>query len=272
MMNATWRRLGSPAWLASGLVLLLPTLAQAQLFPNRTIRRERPPCSSEPPFNATVRRDYFGYYPTCWSRFPAGWECPCPNPEKPNAALEFQRMPLGSQRGNGPRVDSGAGLDDTAPDDMGDRKPANPAGDNAIPLPNGGRSPFELDPNPKPPGTPGADPTPPPSGPGSRPSAGLMEMPKLPATTPSASFESPLQPGAMAMTPDASLASNNTSEARPDLGPLPSAPVSIPNNLANPSDPIYQPTQTAPAPAPVQAPKRRGILSSLFGPKNTQNR
>ncbi len=90
MLKATWRRLGSPAWLAIGLVFLLPTLAEAQLFPNRTIRRERPPCTSETPFNAQVRRDYFGYYPTCWSRFPSGWACPCPNPELPNLAAVVQ--------------------------------------------------------------------------------------------------------------------------------------------------------------------------------------
>ena len=50
MLKATRRRFGSPAWLAVGLVMLLPALAEAQLFPNRTIRREKPSCATEPPF------------------------------------------------------------------------------------------------------------------------------------------------------------------------------------------------------------------------------
>jgi hypothetical protein len=274
MLKATWRRLGSPAWAAIGLLFLLPTLAEAQLFPNRTIRRERPPCSSEPPFNAQVRRDYFGYYPTCWSRFPAGWDCPGYNPEKPNLDQSIKEHPFGQKR---PGTDTGLGPDEGNPDD---RQPMNP-GDNPIPpVPNAGRSPFELDPNPtpKPPApNPGADPftTPPapaPSGPGGRnsTSTGVLDMPSLPATSPSTSYESPLKPGAIAMAPDATLASSNTTDLRPDLGPLPSPPVSMPNNLTPPADPTGQPILGTPAPA--QAPRRRGFLSSLFGPKNTQNR
>jgi hypothetical protein len=280
MLKATWRRLGSPAWLAFGLTILLPTLAQAQLFPNRTIRRERPPCSSEPPFNAQVRRDYFGYYPTCWTRFPAGWECPGYNPEKPNLDQSIKDYgPMGGQKR--PAVDTGPGMDDANPDNPGGRQPGNP-NDNPIPLPNQGRSPFELDPNPKPPGAnPGVDPFTPPSpptptppviGPGGRPgtSAGVMEMPSLPATSPSTSYESPLKPGAIAMASEATLASSNSSDLRPDLGPLPPPPVSMPNNLTSPTDPTSQPVLGTPTPA--QAPRRRGFLSSLFGPKNTQNR
>ena len=176
-------------------------------------------------------------------------------------------------------------MDNGNPDDPGDRKPNNPAGDNAIPLPNGGRSPFELDPNPNtpkpPPVNPGGDPfttpNPPtatPPVPGGRPStsASRMEMPQLPSTSPSTSYESPLVPGSIAMAPEATLASTNSTDSRPDLGPLPAQPVSIPNNLTSPSDPVNQPMMGTPAPAPAQAPRRRGFLSNLFGPKNTQNR
>ena len=92
-MQRTLRQIGRPAWLGLTLMVSLPGLAQAQLFPNRTITRERQPCATEPPFYSTVRRNFYGYYPTCWSRFPDGWGCPCPNPELPNAAAAFQKQP-----------------------------------------------------------------------------------------------------------------------------------------------------------------------------------
>jgi hypothetical protein len=285
MLKATWRRLGSPAWLAAGLVMLIPTLAQAQLFPNRTIRRERPPCSSEPPFNAQVRRDYFGYYPTCWTRFPSGWQCPCPNPELPNLDASIRKDGQFGQQTRKPLLEGepGAGMGEPNPDDPGDRKPP---GDNPnIPLPNDGRSPFEMDPsprNPKPPGgAPGGDPFTDPNPPNPRPtapnpagrpstSAGVLEMPQLPATTPSASFETPLQPGSMTMAPDATLASRDSADTRPDLGPLPAAPISVPNDLVSPSAPMGQPLPSPTVPA--QAPRRQGILSKIFGSKNTTSR
>jgi hypothetical protein len=270
MLKATWRRLGSPAWLVIGLFALIPSLAEAQLFPNRTIRRERPPCAAEPPFNAQVRRDYFGYYPTCWTRFPAGWACPCPNPELPNPAASYEKNPLGRKRDDlddAPRP----GMDDANPDAPADGMPGNPPAEGRdIPLPNPGRSPFDLDTNPKPPGTDPANPQPPAPGPGGRPStsAGLMEMPKLPSTSPSASVESPGQPGSIAMAPDAVLTSNDLSDPRPDLGPLPSSPQPSSNSTAS-AAPNAMPVVGAPAPA--QAPRRRGFLSGLFG-GNTRNR
>jgi len=285
MLKATWRRLGSPAWLALGLLFLLPTLADAQLFPNRPIKRVRPPCSSEPPFNAQVRRDYFGYYPTCWSRFPAGWDCPCPNPEKPNLDASIRLYgPLGGQKR--PTGDTVPGMEEENPDAAGERKPGEPAGDNPIPLPNGGRSPFELAPTPKPPGvtpaparTPPADPftspnppNPTPPGPGGRPttSAGAMEMPLLPPISPTTSYEPAARPGAIAMAPDATLTSGNAADRAADLGDLPAPPVSIPSNLTSPAEPAAQPMPGTPAPA--QAPRRKSLLGSLFGSKNTQKR
>ena len=284
MLRATRRRLGSPAWLAIGLVTLLPALAEAQLFPNRTIRRERPNCASEPPFNAQVRREYFGYYPTCWRPFPAGWACPCPNPELPNAAASFAKIPFNQRRtplGDEPLP----GADEENPDAM----PGNPPADNPnnMPLPNPGRSPFDLDTNPRPPAgrpnpdpftTPGPDlpaPTPrnnPPANPSTsaKPPANLMDMPELPATTPTTSNEPTLQPGSMVMMPDATLASNSP-DARPDLGPLPSAALpgaSFPTSSATSAD--EQPVLGQPVPA--QAPRRRGFLGKLFGNGNTVKR
>ena len=72
MLTFSRRRFGSASALAMALVAGLPALAQAQLFPNLFVQRERTPCAAEPPFYGHVRRDYYGYYPTCWKRFPDG--------------------------------------------------------------------------------------------------------------------------------------------------------------------------------------------------------
>lgn len=284
MLRATWRRPGSPALLAIGLVIALPALAEAQLFPNMTIRRERPNCATEPPFNAQVRREYFGYYPTCWSKFPEGWACPCPNPELPNAAASFNKIPFNDRKM--PLGDEGLlGPDEENPDGM----PGNAPGDtpNSMPLPNPSRSPFDLDTDPKPPAgnRPAADPftTPDPAAPAParpnprgnapaspsetpKPSTSLREMPELPATSPTSSRGPTLQPGSMVMMPDATLASNDS-----DLGPLPTAPLpgsSYPMNSTGPNETLPVLSQ----PIPAQAPRRRGFLGGLFGSGNTRKR
>jgi hypothetical protein len=290
MLQSTWRRPGSPAWLAIGLVILVPALAEAQLFPNRTIRREKPSCATEPPFNKTVRRDYFGYYPTCWSKFPAGWACPCPNPELPNAAASFAKMPRDKSRVPSSGEDMGPGDEESPPDpDTGMRGNAPGEGPN-VPLPESGRSPFELDTNPTPrpptpPPTRPADPftTPDPSTPGpanprstppgNRPSgpSSLLEMPPIPSpTTTASSVESNRQPGSIVMSPDATLASD-TSSLRPDLGPLPSAPTPAPFTPGT-SATVAETEPTLGVPAPAQAPKRRSLLGALFGRGNTSTR
>jgi hypothetical protein len=60
------------------VVLFGPALAQAQLFPNLPIKRQRPSMDEEAPIYSQYRRQYFGYFPTCWRRFPPGWGCPTP--------------------------------------------------------------------------------------------------------------------------------------------------------------------------------------------------
>src|SRR4051812_27232709 len=106
MTEATRRIPGSSALLAIALIAALPSIGNAQLFPNQQIKRQRQACVQEPPFNAHVRRDYFGYYPTCWNRFPAGWACPCPNPELPNAAESFRKQPRDKPTGLEPGPDA----------------------------------------------------------------------------------------------------------------------------------------------------------------------
>ena len=282
MLRATRRYLKSPAWLAIGLVVLLPALAEAQLFPNRSLNRQRTPCAAESPFNAQVRRDYFGYYPTCWTRFPDGWGCPGYNPEAPNIEASLRRIPLTQNR-----ITDEFGPDPENPDMPNEGAPNNPPGEgpNIPAIPNPGRSPFELDPSPRPVNPKPAEPDPfdtpvptnpkpgnPAAPPANRPvpPTGLMEMPSLPATTPTARVESILEPGSMMMVPEpeATLTSNSTS-SRPDLGPLPSVPVP---SATYPGNVVAEPETITGTPVPAQAPKRRSILGSLFGSRNSQKR
>lgn len=292
MMRAMTRRIGGPAWLVPALLLVLPTLVEAQLFPNQNVKRERQPCASEPPFYATVRQNYFGYYPTCWSRFPEGWACPCPNPELPNAAAEFARQ----KRDPLPTGPPDEGLDGMPGDDLGPLPNERGADDGQMPpVPNAGRSPFNSDPsaseapndrnprgtnlppetmrtpssrtNPKPTTTSVAPPVPSTTPP--VPTTGLLEMPRmLPPVAAAASARPELDPGMIALAPDATLTSTGTGRPeRPDLGPLPAAPpagdgsMGIDPTLISPARPIGVAVGTPPA----QAPQRRGVLGGLFG-------
>ncbi|WP_435010154.1 hypothetical protein P12x_001384 [Tundrisphaera lichenicola] len=290
-MSRTSRRIaGSPALLAIGLLFILPAMAEAQLFPNLSIRRQREPRAAEPPFYAQVRRDYYGYFPTCWSRFPEGWACPCPNPELPNAAESFRKRPLDKP------IDPLLGEPGLGPDD-GDT-PGDPgaADANMPPIPEPGRSPFDLNPmddTPTAPANPRPAPAPSPdrgrspfelepkaevspASPATRgtPEVGAAEvlppstfrgdMPQLPEVAPTMiSSESTLEPGSMTLAPDAILASNRES-SRPNLGPLPEAnPVAV----MTPEPLVGQPMT-----APVQAPQRRSLIGSLFGQGNRRRR
>lgn len=249
-----------PALLAIGLLYVLPTMAEAQLFPNRTIRRQREACAAEPPFYGQVRRDYFGYFPTCWSRFPQGWACPCPNPELPNAAKSFQDLPLS--------VPPEAGVDEPG---LGNEREGAMPGEppvpdpNLPPVPDRDRSPFDLPMEPEAPTPPRA--TPPPAPPGGNPSTSsagrastptaLREMPRLPAVSPTSTREEPgLEPGSIALVPDVTLASNPPS-SRPDLGPLPTPD-------AGPMVDPESPTLGAPPSTPAQAPQRKSLIGGLF--------
>ena len=285
-MRATRRRIGNPAWLGLGLVVGLPALAEAQLFPNRTITRQKQECASEPPFYSTVRRNYFGYYPTCWSKFPAGWGCPCPNPELPNRVAAFNEQPRDPFRPIGADSESDSermpGDDAPLPETRGTDDSALPA----VPNPTG-RSPFGAELNP-PPETPNANPrlnTPDPSipprtsgttAPANRPGAtpatssatntatpalGLLEMPSItPPTIPSAS-ESSGNSGAMSLAPDATLTSNDTA-ARPNLGALASTPT--PDVMPPVGPGLVGDPSIVPGAPPMQAPQRRGLLGGLF--------
>ena len=279
-MHATRRRIGSSAWLGLGLVVALPNLAQAQLFPNRTINRQRADCATEPPFYSQVRKNYFGYYPTCWSRFPAGWGCPCPNPELPNTPAAFaaqprdKMVPLENEEGEG------------MGDDLAPPLSAPPAGDTGIPpVPNGGRSPFNAELSP-PDGAarPPVDPALPPqssrtpaSGNRAKPTAlglpevnpstsGLLEMPKvnLPGEAPveaKPAVEPALSVGGVIVVPDATLTSGEATVRPVAPAPAPAGLLPVGPDVIDAALPPGPPTASAPA----QAPQRKGILSSLIG-------
>src|SRR3954469_2486152 len=86
------RRSRPTALLALGVARGARALAGAQLIPNLPIRRERPPCAAENPAYRQIRQEYWGYYPTCWRKFPPGWGCP--SPEAPNWEAEKRRQKL----------------------------------------------------------------------------------------------------------------------------------------------------------------------------------
>lgn len=124
-----------PGW-ACLIVLGWPAMADAQLFPNLAIRRERPESVVELPVYGLYRREYYGHYPTCWRRFPPGWGCP--TPEAPNWEAELAKRPLEI-----PDAGDDAGATDDALGGLND--PFDPGGGGDLPaLPNQ-RDPFELD-------------------------------------------------------------------------------------------------------------------------------
>lgn len=276
MTKASWRKSRSPWVWAIAMIVGLPAIADAQLFPNLNVRRQRPACVQEPPFNAHVRRDYFGYYPTCWSRFPAGWACPCPNPELPDPTAEFRVRPRSAAPALGPETDPDAapGAAPTAPGDARDEAEL-PA------MPNTGRSPFDND-NPVPGARPTApDATPPARTPGSTTpapiptpgsapgpnasaSTGLIDLPPVPSTA------TAIEPGSLSFpSPDAAVKpSANVASATPAVG----SPLGVPDPRLGASPIVEEAPPAAATAAPAQAPARRSFVGGLFNMGNRRRR
>jgi hypothetical protein len=251
-----------------------PALAHAQqggLFPLAPIRRERVPCAAEDPVYRLYRHEYFGYHPTCWRRFPAGWGCP--SPEAPNAAAEFEReklqVPETPPAEPGPETEPGAGREgEMAPGRGG---PTTPSPNVLPPLPPAERSPFDLDipaaPRPGRPAAPGGDrPAAPegraPNSPGG--DAGAADAPRVrdrggPDLTPPA----PNPPGGSGAyepsAPGPGAAADQPLLALPDPTVNPSA---VPPATA--SVPLYPGDPGPSAGQPAQAPSRPSLLSNLF--------
>ena len=270
MLIRTWSRVRSQAVCALALIVGVPAVAHAQqtgLFPLHPIRRERVPCPAEDPVYRLHREQYYGYFPTCWRRFPPGWGCL--SPEAPNADASFRAIP----RSN-PPAQYGEEPDESAAPDQGDRGPrprgAAPA-DTPTPLPApppGGRNLFDLE-NPKPANPPAPNP----------PDIKQPAAPENPnnPTNRSTPSSKPSAAGAQAIAPEVGLAPREASPgAAGPIEPLlalpePPAAAAPPSPAVNPvpsadaaagamSDPGPQPTAQ-----PEQAPQRRSLLGSLFG-------
>lgn len=253
MKRATWRRLRSPAALALAACGGLPTVADAQLFPNAPIKRERVPCPAESPIFNLYRHEYFGYHPTCWRRFPAGWGCP--SPEAPNAQAEFQRRPLDNPLAGSTGPLPEEPLDDLPPDEMSPTPP--PVEGNLPPVPEDDRSPFSLDPPTPTPRRPGTEPTPPPSASPVDPLA-----PPRRAVPPAAAVMPGLDAGRPAPS---SLSASDGDGPTLELPELPdSSSPFAPGGMLAPG--VSPPMGPGPIGEPIaKAPQRRGVLSGLFG-------
>ena len=215
MLRKIWRRLWSPAVWAFALVLAAPLLASAQqtgLFPLAPIRRERVPCPMEDPVYGLYRSQYYGYFPTCWRRFPPGWGCP--SPEAPNPAQSFAEIKRDElppveeappEEGGGPegppRPAPGGELEPLP----GGRGPAMPSPDQLPPVPGGNRSPFELEkprpaPGPSNPNGAAAAPAEPGTAPSLNPPGDRDELPSRPESGTAARL-APAPTPALAPTP-----------------------------------------------------------------------
>jgi hypothetical protein len=242
----------------------------------------------EDPVYRLNREQYYGYFPTCWRRFPQGWGCP--SPEAPDVEKAFRDLPLekpselapiqGEEMGPIPGLpagEPGAGAEGMP------GQPGRPGPGNLPALPRGGRSPFEIDEGmpATPPGTsPNPNPNQPIPGPiePTRPPTSLNSLPgpiEAPATNsasrPRGTLPATAPPPTGVTEPLLALpdpAAPPTASAIPTGGSAMN-PGSVPpgsSTLANETTgsilaPIYQPPS---APAPAQAPTRRGPISSFF--------
>lgn len=255
MLKQTRRLFRSQVTWGISLVLLAPTFAQAQqtgLFPLAPIRRQRVPCPEENPIYRQYRQDFYGYYPTCWRRFPPGWGCP--SPDAPNMKKEYEAIPPEEVPAYLQRrpEDMGEGNDEEPRD-----REANPARPEIPGVPPGGRSPLDAPPEGGP-STPKRDSPP--------------AVEPIPGRPPGAA-ESPGPLSARtARPPDAiqferSDTTIQNSAADPLL-PLPDPPSAT-------TQPISAPVSAEPLGAnvgpatdgavmPGQAPRRRGLIGGLF--------
>jgi hypothetical protein len=265
MLTKSWRRLRSPAAWALVLILGAPMLAEAQqggLFPLAPIRRQRVPCHAENPVYGLYRHEYFGYHPTCWRRFPAGWGCP--SPEAPDAAASFAKRPRDPAVPLSPGDFGAPGPDREGMEPEGPNLPAGPEGEQLPPLPDDKvRTPFSPDkPEDSPAPRPEPRPTPPPAG------ANPLDLlppptdapPERPSNAPKADLPTPTgraETSALPAPVEAPLL------ALPD--PAASAPsVSVPG-AAPPGSPVIGPgASSVSRPTPAQAPRRTSLLGGLF--------
>jgi len=288
---------------AAALALGVPALVQAQtqLFPLAHIQRQRPPLPMEDPIYGLYRQQYFGHFPTCWRTFPKGWGCP--SPEAPDMAREFAERKRDPLPDNLPDLDTGPGMapgpdegpgmprgrgtppplpPTRSPFDLPDAGPnPNPGGDRG-PLPGpAGEGPLPRDLRANPPAVPPTSSRiePPQVAPDEKglTTEGTAPLLALPAPVEAAPTPIPVGTSTDPVRQNGSvLAPVGTPGA--SLGPLPTLPdpgagdgagagAGGSRMVMNPS-PLPPPTMETPAATmtgfPVQAPQRRGPISSLF--------
>lgn len=254
-MNVAGRkRRPSPALLAMLVVLGLPALAQAQLIPNLTVKRQRPPCSVEDPLYRVYRQQFFGYYPTQWRRFPPGWNLMSPEAASPaelaaaRAAIQKQIATIPRYDDNGKLIEPENGAAPGAPEE-GDVNPDVPVPTPRVPAVPRGASPFDLEPKPSADPAPLPDPTPPPgaSRRDSNPGLAATETPDL---------DLPLDDAA----PSADAAGDDTPPPLPPIdGAISPGSTYAPRDDEMPSTPTH-----SIAPPTTAAPRRKTLVGGLF--------
>jgi hypothetical protein len=263
------------------LIVSLPGLARAQqtgLFPLAPIKRQRVPCDQEDPIYKTYKHQYFGYHPTCWRAFPAGWGCPSPyGPDKAKSFKEF--LPSAGERTDLPpdgETDEGMGqppgvtrpaapvlppgnrspFDDPFETEKPATAPRNPRGNQPLPTPPG--DPFELDKPDAP-----AAPKPGQARPGAPGAASNFPELSAPADQPG------LTQGARSTLNESDDERNDRDEVSPmlalprvNLPPVDDPGVPFGTRPPSPGGDVAANANTTPPPA-VATP-RRGFLSGLF--------
>ncbi len=260
------------------LVVSLSERAQAQqggLFPLAPIRRERPPCQNEDPVYKYYKQQYFGYHPTYWRRFPAGWGVP--SQEAPDKEKSFREQPLGNppERGEGEPGLGGAGVG------------LPPAGGRpAMPNVPEERSPFDMEnegpgANPQPRGNQAPQPAPPRTGRSPFDDQGAAipsrRSPRTRPTAPTLGDEAP-ELTAPATQPEQDSAARSSGDGADDavargndvpLLAIDDIDISRSANVGSlfDSDPIQPtaPATTSNSTSTTQPAPRRGFISSLFG-------
>lgn len=252
-----------------------PTISWAQLLPNLPLQKhKKTPCANESSAIQMYRREYFGYQPTCWRKFPTGWGCP--SPEAPNAAAEFAQRKREKPVPSAGPDDLPAGTDDL-PSMPGDgTAPGMDERPNSSlpPIPGGGGSPFDLNTNPSNPRPPAGNS---PRG-GDRPgldggpAGGPLDPPSRPSPGASARTVKRRQPTLASHAP--SLDVPSFADPIPQLSssasfdPLPGS-IAQPPALGAVDDLVDSPANSS---AKATAPKRTGLLAGLFGNVNTRRR
>lgn len=233
--------------LALALIVVLPELAAAQanaLFPDIYIKRQRECCANEDPQYRMIREQYFGYFPTCWRRFPPGWGCL--SPDAPNWEEALRKLPL--------EIPEGMGA-------AGEEAPAGPTDD---PFMRPGREPEGALPElPRDEGTlfPTPDGRPRPEGTEPRP-----DVPGDPAA-PAELLQRP-GPTAAADPSDLEVPALEAAGASDEVPPPLSAPASaLPSSTLLGSPPPVEPSAMVPSGDNTvhRATARRGVISQLIG-------